>query len=495
MEFYLIILSAVLFSLPAYLPEFFFLSWAAFIPLIYLTYEEDYKHSFVIAFLVGLISSVLKFYWIYHPIEEQLKMPFAFIFLVIFIYFILSGLPVAVWVIFNKFLQPKISFSPIVAALSWSSLEYLRFEYLNLNPFNYLAYSQTGFNSLIQFASWGGIFLVSFLAVLIAGYFVKIYLKPSLKRAIPLIFILIVILSVPYLFNKAALESYQKVELLNINPTVEENIFLETRKNTELAAELIKESKTNYIFTPENFLYFDLIRNNYYRNILFSEIKDNIDGKYIQLGSRAGHEENYDSKKMNSLFLLNDSLEIINRYNQSNNLLSLNNIILKSKIISLIEEYWVPDFNASRQYNIKQININQLQYINLLSIEILNPVKYDNTAENLNLIINSADESNIQAKVFNNLTWAASILRAAENNISVLRAVKDGFSGYIAPGGKEEIKVYNNKKIITAEVKLNSTSSYYQKNSDFTAIFLLAVTTFILLLKISILIYGKYLKN
>jgi apolipoprotein N-acyltransferase len=448
--------------------------------------------------LVGLISSVLKFYWIYHPIQEQLKMPFVFIFLVIFIFFILSGLPVAIWVIFNKFLQPKNSFSPIIAALSWSSLEYLRFKYLNLNPINYLAYTQTGFNSLIKFASWGGIFLVSFLTVLIAGYLVKIYLKPSLKRSVPLIIIFILLLSIPYLFNKTAAESYQKLELLNINPVVKENIFAETRQNTELAAEFIKKSKTKYIFTPENFLDFDLIRNNHYRDILFSEIKDDIEGKYIQLGSRAGHLENYDSKKINSLFLLNDNLEIINRYDQKNNLGSLNNIILKSEIISLMEKYLNLNLNISKKENIKPININQLKYINLISIEILNPVYFENISNisrELNLIINSADESNIQSNVFNNFTWAASKLRAAENNISVLRSVKNGFSGYIAPGGKEEIKVYNNKKIITAEVKLNSISSYYQKNSDFIAMILLAGTLFIFLLKIIILIYSKYLKN
>ncbi|MFW6280595.1 MAG: copper homeostasis protein CutE [Halanaerobium sp.] len=495
MEFYLIILTAVLFSLPAYLPVLFFLSWAAFIPLIYLTNNEDYKHSFVIAFLVGLISSILKFYWIYHPIEEQLKTPFAFIFLIIFIYFILSGLPLAVWVVVNKFLQPKNSFSPIIAALSWSSLEFLRFKFINLNPFNYLAYNQTEFNSLIQFASWGGIFLVSFLAVLIAGYFVKIYFKPSLKRSIPLIIIFILILSIPYLFNNTAVESYQKVELLNINPALEGDIFTDTRKNTESAAELIEKSKTNYIFTPENFLYFDLIRNNYYRNKLFSEIEDEIEGKFIQLGSRAGYEENYEAKKENSIFLLDDDLEIIERYDQNNNLLTLNNIIMHSKVISLVEEYLVSDIIAEKKEDFKQININQLNYINLLSVEILKPIKFDNSDKNINMIINSADDSNIKSKLFNNYTWSASVLRAAENKVSVLRTAKEGYSGYITPKGREEIKIFNNKGIITAEVELNSNSSYYQKDSEFTAYILLIITFVILTIKTSILIYGKYSKN
>jgi hypothetical protein len=94
-------------------------------------------------------------------------------------------------------LQPKYSYSPFVAAISWSVLEYFRFEFLNFNPFNYFAYTQSSFNIIAQYASYGGIFLVSFISVLIASYLLKIYLDPNWKKAVPLLIIFIILIIFP----------------------------------------------------------------------------------------------------------------------------------------------------------------------------------------------------------------------------------------------------------------------------------------------------------
>ncbi|PUU89812.1 MAG: hypothetical protein CI947_1602, partial [Halanaerobium sp.] len=164
MEFILIILSSLLFTAPYYFPALFFLSWFAFIPLIYLIREYDYSHSLIIALLVGFLNSVFTLHWLYQPLNLALKMPFSFNLFILFLYFLLSALPLVFWVIINKFLQPKYSYSPIIAALSWTVLEYLRFEFFNFNPFNYFAYTQSDFSLIVQYAGYGGIFLVSFIS-------------------------------------------------------------------------------------------------------------------------------------------------------------------------------------------------------------------------------------------------------------------------------------------------------------------------------------------
>src|SRR6056297_181950 len=83
MEFILIILSSLLFTIPHYFPALFFLSWFAFIPLIYLIKDYDYSHSFIIALLIGFLNSAISFYWIYQPLSKTLKMPFSFIFYIL----------------------------------------------------------------------------------------------------------------------------------------------------------------------------------------------------------------------------------------------------------------------------------------------------------------------------------------------------------------------------------------------------------------------------
>jgi len=484
MEIYLIILTAVLFAAPVYYPSLFFLTWAAFIPLIVLTDDENYRHAFLIALIIGILTSILKFYWLYQPISQQLEMPFSFVLLILILYFAAAALPISIWIILNKFLQPENSFSPFIAALSWSSIEYIRFNYFNINPFNFLAYEQTGFKSMTSFAAYGGIFLVSFLSVLIAGYLVKIYFKPSFKKTVPLIIILILIFSIPFLDsnNRDQGKIYKNVEILNIDTPEKENIFETVEKNSIRTAELIKKSSSDYLFTPENFLGFDLIRNYHYREKLFSDLENIMDGKVLQLGSKAGFDEDYSREAVSSLFLIDEDLEIIDRFQQDGSLLKRNNIIFKNNIMSILKI--AADLNFEQSVMKKEIiERDDLRFINILSEEMYNPIEKDIYNDNFNLAINSADESNINSKVYSNYSWAAAVLRAAENKVSVLRAVKGGISGYIGPNLKRVFKS-EDEGIITAEVVLNTSSTYYQKQNSRAAEIIIFLTTLIAAAKI-----------
>ena len=255
MEFILIILSSLLFTIPLYQPALFFLSWFAFIPLIYLTNEYDYSHSFIIA-LIGFLNSLISFYWIYQPIQETLNMPFSFNIFIMFIYFLFSALPLVIWTVINKFLQPKYSYSPIIAALSWSILEYLRFEFLNINPFNYFAYTQSSFSLFTFYASYGGIFLVSFITVLIASYFVKIFLDPSWKKIIPVGVIFIILIVIPLFGADTSDNNIQdKFSVLNLNINNYQNQFGKIEEEIKILNNLIKNQDSNYIFSSVNILY------------------------------------------------------------------------------------------------------------------------------------------------------------------------------------------------------------------------------------------------
>ena len=497
MEIYIILLTAALFSAPVYIPELYFLSWIAFIPLIYLSYNEDYNHSFITAFLVGLLSSLFSFYWVYQPLSLQLNLPLSLIFLILSIFFIISALPIAVWTVINKFLQPRHSFSPFIAALSWGSLEYLRYRYININPFNYIAYNQTGFNSLTQFSAVGGIFLVAFLAVLLGGYLVKIYLKPSFKRAVPLVIILILIIVFPYIYygNTGEDAIYKDVEIINSQQSAEEDMFTRVRENTKKIADLINQSSSSYVFAPQNALSFDLIRNNYYRNILYENIRDNFESKYIQLGSRAGTGENYNTELKDSLFLLNNKLEIVNRYSRRKNIFDLNNLLYQDRISSFLSSYLELDIGNVSEDKIDVFELNDLKYINLLSEELYKPLEGNVSAKDFNLILNSADESNIDAQAFKNYSWSAAVLRAAENRVSVLRAAKNGYNGYIDPAGKEKLKKLSPQGILESSVLLKKSGSYYQSNSYFVANIMLILTGLISLIKLIFLVKEKRFSN
>src|SRR6056297_2297100 len=252
MEFILIILSSLLFTIPYYFPALFFLSWFAFIPLIYLIRDYDYSHSFIVALFVGFLNSVFSLYWIYQPLASFLKMPLSFNLFILFIYFLLSALPLAIWVLINKFLQPKHSYSPFIAALSWTGIEYLRFEFFNFNPFNYFAYTQGAFPLIVQYAAYGGIFLVSFISVLIASYLLKIYLDPAWKKAVPLLLIFIILAVTPLFIqdSKQFEQQRQSIDLLIAKSVQNENIFKKIEAEISNFSSLLENSQSQFVFSP-----------------------------------------------------------------------------------------------------------------------------------------------------------------------------------------------------------------------------------------------------
>lgn len=468
MEFILIILSSLLFTIPHYLPALFFLSWFAFIPLIYLIKDYNYSHSFVIALLVGFLNSVFSFYWLYQPLNTALKMPFSFNIFILFIYFLYSALPLGIWVIINKFLQPQYSYSPFIAAISWSALEYFRFEFLNFNPFNYFAYSQSSFAIIAQYASYGGIFLVSFILVLISSYLLKIYLDPNWKKAVPLlmIFIIIIILPLVFDFNSGAHIKKQKLDLLINNSKENSNMFKKIEAEINDFTALIENKQSKYIFTAEDTFSFDLVRNSLYREKLFSNLENRLNGSYLQLGSNAAAAASYDSEILNSLFLLSDELEVINRSNKQKNFIAGANFIYKDDLIEFLSNYL--SFNQDKIKNNSKaeiIKVKDLRFINLISDEIFIPLvsRKNNFTDDFNLIVNSAAEEKIKAEVYSNLALAAAVYRAAESNTALVRAVNGGYSAYIDYKGKIISKQRIENDIKSYNVNLYGGQSYYQK--------------------------------
>lgn len=468
MEFILIILSSLLFTIPHYFPALFFLSWFAFIPLNYLLRDYDYSHSFIIALLVGFLNSTFSFYWLYYPLSKILKMPFSFNIFILFIYFLYSALPLGIWVIINKFLQPKHSYSPFVAALSWSVLEYFRYEFLNFNPFNYFAYTQSSFAIIAQYASYGGMVLVSFISVLIASYLLKIYLDPNWKKTVPLIIIFIILVIFPSVFQSdlEANISNQKLDLLINNVKENNNMFKKIESEINDFAALIEKKQSRYIFTAEDSFSFDLIRNSFYREKLFSKLENKLNDSYLQLGSNAAAATSYDSKKLNSLFLLSEELEIINRSNKQRNFISGINFIYKEDLIELFSDYLnLNQKNIKNNNKVEIIKVEELRFINLVSDEIFIPLisKNNNFAGNLNLIVNSAAEAEMNSRVYSNLSLAASVYRAAETNTALVRVVNGGYSAYINYRGKIVSKEKLKNDIKTYNLSLYEGQSYYQK--------------------------------
>lgn len=497
MEFILIVLSSLLFTIPYYFPALFFLSWLAFIPLIYLIKDYDYSHSFIIAVLVGLLNSLFSLYWLYQPLSSVLKMPFYFNLFILFIYFLLSALPLAFWVLINKFLQPEYSYSPFIAALSWTVLEYLRFEFFNFNPFNYFAYSQSAFSLIVQYAACGGIFLVSFIAVLISSYFVKIYLEPAWKKVVPLLLIFIILAVAPFFIYPAneVEQSRESIDLLVTNSVQNENIFEKIEAEISNLSIIVKNSESEFIFTPAKSLSFDLIRNNYYRDQLFSELESNLQASYLQLGAQAAAEGSYNAEIFNSLFLLSEKMKFINRSNQLRNILAGINFPYLEELTTFFRDYLnISSELVENSRPAELVEVEELNYLNLFAGEIFIPLvsRKENFAGGQNLIVYSAAEDNIGSDVYSNLSFAAAVYRAAETNTDLIRAVRGGYSGHINERGKIIVKKRIENSHEAVDLILQKNQSYYQSHPEKIINIIIVIFLLITLIKVIIILKNKW---
>lgn len=149
---------------------FSFLAWVAFIPVLFSIENQKKRVSFLLSLIFGLVFWILNVYWILHVTLIGL------IVLVIYLslFFALWGVIVSS-IKFNKSGILKIIF----ISASWICFEYLRGVCLTGFPWSLLGYSQSQNLAIIQIADIFGPWGVSFLLI-----FVNVFLKEVIEKKI-----------------------------------------------------------------------------------------------------------------------------------------------------------------------------------------------------------------------------------------------------------------------------------------------------------------------
>jgi len=155
--------------------DLFLLGWIALVPLLLVVIGMGWFKSFVLSWIIGVLSFMGIFAWI-----NQVK-GFTFI------HFLLLGLYLGIYFgIFGSmvhlFDHTKVSY-PILVALIWVCLEYLRSHFFFLAlPWALLGHSQYKNINLIQCASFTGVYGISFLMALVNASLAVFLYRISLYR-------------------------------------------------------------------------------------------------------------------------------------------------------------------------------------------------------------------------------------------------------------------------------------------------------------------------
>ena len=473
LDIILLLISAVLLTIPLSYHSLFFLVWLGFLPALKVFTElNNLKLSFKYGWLWGWFLALGASYWLFYPINDFSGLPLPMVLTVLAIIFAASGFFIAVWAWVFKVLSPASNnFSVLVFAFSWVSIEFIRGTIFPYFPFGFIGLTQTGFDSFLQLAEIGGTYFITFLTVIVSGILFKFFQRKKGRY----LFLVFVLLLASYFYSSNLVSEVEnadkefeqinfgivRTEIDQVEKWKEETI----EDNLQIVAEDISslfETEAEIVITPETSLTFDYLRNEYYRNLFY----DNLDPRgHYMIGSQSRGEdleENY-----NSYFLLDENKEVLFRYNKND--LIPGEVIPFSNVVEFFtgQEWYsltsgtertVFDFTTNSGYKQK--------YRVLTCSEILYaPDDYSELAE-IDLIVNPSNEAWFGDTNLQNQMWEAARMRAVEIRAPVLKAGNKAKSGYISPLGEEEL-VKSSDNIAVNSGSVFAEKTFYQQYGDF----------------------------
>ncbi len=486
MSIFLVIMSGILIVLPFFIPDLFFISWIGLIPFLYSLYNTDFENAFIKGWLLGTMIMAGVGYSLYNPLRISTDLNSFFIILIISLLFIAFAFIYGLWIKFYQFLEINNSFNPLIFSFSWVLLEYSRYIFLGFFPLGYLGYTQTNFTHFIQIADLGGVFLVSFLVVLINSCIFKLIYDKKYYHLITIILLFVIVFSygtyrLNYFDNlKPANSNYINVGIIQTNINQNEKwLSSNIEKNNNMILSSIELlSGSDLIITPESALTYDLSKESKYRSDFFAGIETE-QKTYYQLGSLA-EKDGYQGK-FNSSFLSNPQKEFMGRYDKNKLVLFGEKVMFKD----LLAKYTGNSFGSLEEGD--DVTIFKSPFAEwkvLICSEILYPEYSLKKFGQFDFIINQSNE----AWFGNNPTikdemWFASIFRAVENRSIVLRAGNHTHAGLIYPTGEGINIAEKQQRQFKVEIKTDKKPTIYQRYGSSFGIILLIILTLLISFK------------
>jgi len=439
------ILSAVLLilSFPNY--NIWLLAWFGFIPLFFAVKDKSKGKAFLLAYFTGIIFWAGVIYWLMHVTLLGLIL----LVLYLALYFGIFGLILSV--VKYKSSVASLLFIPVV----WVILEFVREHLFTGFPWTLLGYSQYLNLPIIQIADITGVWGVSFLVMLVNVMLWKLMQGTRLQtKRIYLLCTLCVFATLVYGYYKihfltlnprlSVRQAYPlsiKVSVIQSNipqelkwePTARDYILDRFTQLTERAAgdnpDLIvwPEASSPEIFGQEY---------RAYERILNLSTKIKIP---LLIGAVVRENEKY----FNSALLISGSDAIGGRYDKLH-LVPFGEYIPLKRFLPFLETI-VPigDFNKGREHTIFRIAAGHSRsgrlhnFAVLICFEDLFPeLSRQFTKRGADFLINITNDAWYKKTSAPYQHMVASVFRAVENRIYLVRAANTGISGFIAPSGK-----------------------------------------------------------
>jgi len=441
------LLSAVLLTAANYYGSLYFLSWISLLPFFYYLFifkneEMTYTQIFFSGWNLGFWILVLSGNFLYHSIKLYTSAPELIITLLLIALFLLLSLIYGLFFLLYFYLQRRLftqnKFRPFLFALCWTLFEYGRHHLLAFFPIANPAYTQAEFLSFIQLAELGGLWLLTFILILVNALFFQLLFQKKYKNIFILSLIVILVFGFSYSrqqTNFAGAESAESLKIGIITTEIEQEkkwSSEQLNKNIDLTLNAAAElNQTQLIIAPETNLTFDFHADHYYRQQFLDELAEEFEGP-IQIGSLAAR----DSKRgrYNSSYLISAAGEIISRYDK-NLLLYFGETYPFLGILNKFTPYNFSSLNSGQEISL--FRSENLNWKTVICSEILYPEYVKVEAGEVDFIVNQTNEAWFKnSRLLKNIMWQAAVIRAVENRVPVIKTGNQAHNGIIYASGK-----------------------------------------------------------
>jgi apolipoprotein N-acyltransferase len=500
-----IVLSAVLLILSFPDFNFEFLAWIGFVPLFFAIENKKPAQAFFISYLIGIIFFLGTVYWLVH-----VTLPGMFaVALYLALYFGFFGL---ICSYYSKIAKRYLLLFTIPAA--WVALELIRSHFLSGFGWNLLGYSQSFTLPIIQIADITGVYGVSFLIVLV-NVAIFLTIKEMRKKDyyfMPLMVALAIVFICLYygVFRVKNVFTGEKLSIVVVqgnipqvkkwDPSFREEIINRYDKLTRKAA----EGSPELIIWPETsvpgFLESEL------------DLSDRVTklAKDVKTPMLVGAPREDTDKKdayYNSTILMSEEGRIMSRYDKIH-LVPFGEYLPFKPIFGFVENFApspIGDFTAGKDYTvfgflIKRSSkdqqrawhlIKKIRFSTLVCFEDIFPdLARKFVLRGADFLVNMTNDAWFRKTSAAYQHAQASIFRAVENRVNVIRAANTGVSCFIDQKGQIVDRVESGGESVFVEgykihdITLTKTKTFYTAYGDvFAYICVIIAIMFLLLIR------------
>jgi len=451
-----------------------FVACFGLLPLFYISFYTNRPYFY--GYIWGIGLCIVQLYWLVYATV------FGTIGVILLV-------PVFYWVViwFLKFGYDRINELVLISLpFFWAGYEYLRSLGQTGFPWGTIAYTQSYYLHLIQYASITGVYGVSFwlATVNVMIWFLIKRIKHKKDRLIIAVFILI-IFAVPYIYGdwklKENVNEYNKIKVAMIQPSVPPDVkWTKAYQDTNFSILLNMSEKALANNNPVLLIWPETATSNYlrYEDKYLEKIKTFTAEHNIPLltGVLDSYRVKGKVRVFNSAFFFRPNDTKFESYNKLR-LVPFSERVPFEEIFSFLERVNMgeADFYPGDEYTVFEFEIEDTEYENwkvLTSVLICwDSVFPDDArvfvkkgAEFLTIITNDS-WFGVSPAPYHHAQIA--VFRAIENRVGIARNANSGVSLFIDPFGRKynETKIFT-KQTIVGDVYLKKDHTFYTKYGD-----------------------------